>query len=613
MKIIKSPQSVVVTVLASISVSTLALAQSDDLIVVTASRLPEIQLETLSTVEIITSDEQERRQQIRLQDALNNLSGVISTSTAGQAGQTGTLIVRGLPTRYNQISLDGVLISDPINSDTYGNILGNLTFSPTESVELSKGKQSLIHGGGAIGGVIGIQSSFSSGPPQFSLRQELGSFSHVNTQFSSSGGTGDFSYYLNGNTSTVDQDLSSAEAFTVDNDQLSLGVKYQLTEEHSLKFTGRYGRYDLENDTESFLTDLDLYSLQWNYLGDRLQIASVLGYYDQGFNGEQAFGRSSSGYEKISLTLDAEYRFYDWFKARYGADLSHNEFSVLNTVDPAPRADSFQNYGLYGQYIFSYKGLELALGSRVDFNSAFTEDLFSYDFLLRYNLPETGLGVYLKGNHGTRAPSILEFEAFPGLFGPQNANPNLEAETVTTVEVGLDYALENHLFRLSAYGHFLEDAISQQFDFDPATYVFSSVFENSDQSTEIYGVEASLKGQLAGNFHYNLTWNYSARNELLTLPRNTVSADLHYTQDNFTAGVGATHRSRATFDIPGGGFSTPTDSHIIARIYGSYLIDEHFQIHGRVENILDEEYNTNPFGDIPGAGTSVVVGLTASF
>ena len=68
-----------------------------------------------------------KRQQARLQDVTNLTPGVLSTSTAGQAGQTGTLFVRGLTTRYNQLYLDGVHVSDAVaSSGTYGGLLGHL-------------------------------------------------------------------------------------------------------------------------------------------------------------------------------------------------------------------------------------------------------------------------------------------------------------------------------------------------------------------------------------------------------------------------------------------------------------------------------------------------------
>src|SRR6056300_1707433 len=70
---------------------------------VLARRIESASDENASSVGIITVNELARMQRHRLLESLDLIPGTQVLSTAGLTGNTGTAIIRGLPSRYQQI------------------------------------------------------------------------------------------------------------------------------------------------------------------------------------------------------------------------------------------------------------------------------------------------------------------------------------------------------------------------------------------------------------------------------------------------------------------------------------------------------------------------------
>jgi len=185
----------------------------------------------------------------------------------------------------------------------------------------------------------------------------------------------------------------------------------------------------------------------------------------------------------------------------------------------------------------------------------------------------------------------------------QQANPDLEEEQVVSLEWSYQTRINEGLqLETSAYANFLNNGITNP--------LFSTVASsNADGTSEIFGLETSLKGQFESGLQYLVVWNYSARNELLDLPRNTVTADVNYQADKWLAGVGFSHRSSATY----GSTTGVADNYSIYRIYGEYDFSDAVKVTARVENLFDEEFITDPFSNIAARGAAGFVGLQVSF
>ena len=76
-----------------------------------------------ASVAVLNVAELQEEGKISVQDAIGyKTPGVIAISTAGQRGQSGSLFLRGTTTKYSQMRLDGVRVSD--SSSLYNNFLG---------------------------------------------------------------------------------------------------------------------------------------------------------------------------------------------------------------------------------------------------------------------------------------------------------------------------------------------------------------------------------------------------------------------------------------------------------------------------------------------------------
>ena len=77
-----------------------------DTLVISAWRLPGKVSEATSAVTAINPRELEERGILDLRQALNEVPGVIATSTSGQTGAIGSVFIRGTTTSYSQLVVD---------------------------------------------------------------------------------------------------------------------------------------------------------------------------------------------------------------------------------------------------------------------------------------------------------------------------------------------------------------------------------------------------------------------------------------------------------------------------------------------------------------------------
>ena len=124
----------------------------DDHVVVTASREPETQFETLAPVTVIDRDTIERSLAADVADLLRFEAG-IDVAKSGGPGQATSIFMRGTNSNQTIVLLDGVRI----NPGTKGEAaIQNVAPELVDHIEIVKGPRSSLYGSDAIGGVINI-------------------------------------------------------------------------------------------------------------------------------------------------------------------------------------------------------------------------------------------------------------------------------------------------------------------------------------------------------------------------------------------------------------------------------------------------------------------------
>jgi len=164
--------------------------------VVTADREPEPISRTGSSISVVKGETLATSNPGSLVDALRTVPG-LDISESGGPGSTTNIRLRGANTGQTLVMIDGIRINDPAAAS------GDFDFamfapSAIERIEVLKGPQSALYGSDAMGGVVNIITKKGSGPAQFNVRTEGGSYGTAVTNGSVTGSQGPWSYAVTG-------------------------------------------------------------------------------------------------------------------------------------------------------------------------------------------------------------------------------------------------------------------------------------------------------------------------------------------------------------------------------------------------------------------------------
>lgn len=565
-------------------------------IVVSALRFPNQASKTTSSVTVLDPLDLQQRGIYDLTTALNEVPGVIATSTAGQSGAIGSLFIRGTTTNYSQVVVDGVRLSDA--TAPLGNFLGTSRIQEIGRIEVLRGPQSAIYGGEAVGGVIWLETPRGEGTPGGTFSVEGGSFGSLSTHASASGKTGDLSWFLGGG-----YDLSENDARNSDWNQGSgaLRLEWQATPDLILGGTFRETDSRFETGANGTVDRLDsqLATIYANWRINEVWTARVLaGLYVERFDDDWApwnafpiFGNGNfaTDLERESFSTDHVFTLNDHHKILWGAFYEQSDFS--NTIGTDVTRDR------YGSYV----GWEWSPTDRVTTNAvARWEDYDSYGDEVTWRTAAAwkipGIETTLRGGIGRsfRPPSYLDL--FGSLFGA--GNPNLKAESA----IGWDISLEKEWLPQHTAGvTFFQNNIEDRIRSTPAPPV------NLPGTTRSNGVETFLKGSFRdGEWNYRLAWTVLNRS-LADQPRHSGSASLDWRPvDRFMIGAGAFYLDERSW----GGL--PLDEAFVARLYAEYKLTDNVRLTGRIENLFDTSWQLSrfPFASAQeGPGLGVFAGI----
>jgi outer membrane cobalamin receptor len=131
--------------------ATPAVAQTE--VVVTATRTGE---GPAAATSLVTADDIARLQPVSLIDVLNTQAGVRAISTGG-AGGGSFVSIRGGEPNFTLVMIDGVRVNDPTNSKGGAFDFSLVDPALVDSIAVSRGAVSAVHGSDALSGVINIR------------------------------------------------------------------------------------------------------------------------------------------------------------------------------------------------------------------------------------------------------------------------------------------------------------------------------------------------------------------------------------------------------------------------------------------------------------------------
>ena len=608
-------------------------AELDDLLV-TAALEPISARDVAGSVTVITREEIEQRQVKYLADLLRDVPG-FAVSQAGGPGALTQIRVRGAEANHVLVLIDGIRANDPASGDEF-----QFEYQSTaniERIEIVRGPQSAIWGTDALAGVINIITRKNVSDAYLKAEAEYGSFDSLS--LAANGGVSRDRFRIYGGLSYLDSEginisREGEEKDGSQNSNANLNLEFDLADAWQLNLTGQYV------DAESEFDGVDFFVSGLPVDADRLTEASrtyvqgELRYQagDSGFSSAATLNwldsdndnfsdgvlEGSTAAEKLEFRLRGSQTFGSDSRHRITVAFDHEDtdFSQRGTAaafgDPN-QDQSYDRSGYAAEYVGSpLEGFHWTANARLDdfsdFDNAFTWQIaashrFNSRFRLRGSVGE-----------GSKAPGFIErFGFFPDLF---IGNPDLKPEKSKGWELGFETGAENASWTFSAvwFHQELEDEIDG-FVFDPDTFLFTAA--NKEGKSQRQGVELEFSSEVAqglillANYTYTDATEENAAGmevEEVRRPRHMGSLSMNYvfSQDRGNINLNVNYNGSQLDNLFPPPFFAPVsiklDSFTLVDLGASWKLNQHFEIFGRVTNLLDEDYEEIVGFSRPGRG-----------
>ncbi|MEI6676031.1 MAG: TonB-dependent receptor [Verrucomicrobiota bacterium] len=573
-------------------------------LVVSALRIPQAASTVTSAVTVLEPQALEARGLLQLRDALNESPGVIATSTGGQTGAAGTLLIRGTTTAYSQMVVDGMRLGDA--SSSLGNFFSACRVYDIGRMEILRGPQGAMYGGESVGGVLWLETMRGTGTPHGTLTAEGGSFGSFAVNATHQGEVGDLSYFLAGG---YEQTANDAPNQDFHQSQAALRVEAKVNKAWTVGTTFRGFENFYENGTASDdRVNAALATLQaTGVISDRWTAHFLVGVQKESYDSDYHVGTYGSDMQATALSTDQSIAITDELRLLANAFFQRNIYdsASADTWSNSRTNDSCNRYG-------AGTALEWSPTPQLTTSAALRwEDYDTYGSELTwrvgsaYQIPATG--TTLRGGVGTsfRTPTFLDLHG--STWG--DPNPNLVAEDALGWDLGIVQKLsDQHQLEVTWFRNQIQNQIKY------VTYpypLWGGKSVNLPGTTTTEGLELGMKGGwLDRRIEYRVAWTLLAKS-MADQPRNAVNASIDWKPTSLSMiGIGVAHLSDHSWG------ADPIAAYTLARVYGSYQVTDSIKLHARVENVFNQNYElSNPsaaWGGTPinGAGTGVYTGLT---
>lgn len=575
------------------SIPSIATAQDAvDEITVTANRREQPLSQLGTSVSVLTEADLELAQQSFVLDAMETIPG-LAISQNGSFGGTASISIRGAGGNNTVLLIDGVQMNDASSPGGAYNF-GSLDTYNISRIEVLRGPQSVLYGSDAIGGVINIITKTGQEGFGGKVFVEAGSY---NTQRAGSnlyGGNEQFGFNLSA-TGTQTDGISSAdendgytETDGLKSYSLSGKITGDLSETVKVEFLSRYS--DNQSEFDGFgPIDAD------NLADDNEFIAVGRTYVDL-FD------------DRFSNTLSVEYSRIDRKSLTDGVETSAAKGERFNvdyigvfdiddnwtmtgglqhetTKSPNDALESFAINSALGELAFTgVKGLVLTSGMRYDDHETFGGEL-TMRVTGSYNFEKTGTRIIANWGEGFKAPTIFQLTYICGFCGLTEPSADLRPERAKGYEFGIEQPfLEERLILGATYFH--TETI------DAIGFDYSAGYANIDHS-RTQGVELTLRADVTDNLSLNANYTYTDAKNLDTglilphEPKHLVSGSIVWLPiERVTTSLNVTRNG--VEEQPYGGGTLEGWTRVDMRI--SYEIIDDLVVYGRIDNLLNEEY-----------------------
>ncbi len=552
-------------------------------IVISATRIETSVEQLAGTANIITAENLENSKKTSVTEVLRTVPG-ISISRTGGPGQSSSIYLRGAKPQHTLILIDGVRMNGQLDLSGYD--LTHLQTFDIERIEVLKGPQSTLYGSDAMAGVINIITKKGNGKPTPYYELEGGSYGTWRAATGISGGDDQVNYTAS--LSHFDRQGESAKADNTEkdgtvNDTASARIGVTPSDSSSLDFTVRYVNATSDYDdgyfeNEQLVTRASARSL---LLDDLLETQVGVSYLILDSETFSAFPGSFN-----SDTLSA-----DWQNTIY----LHENHTVLAGIDWhrdwyefSDGTGDLDNLGLFATYqIIPLRNGVATIGIRNDEHSEFGNKT-TYQASTAYRITPTRTKLKASWGTGFKAPTSFQLYSSYG-------DPALQPETSTGWEAGFEQQILTNRLEVGAvyFNNVYEDLI----DYNFATFTYGNI-----SMAESVGVEVYTSAKLLENLNLRIGYTYLDNDDKSTdagfeirRPQHKVDLDLNYAAtEKLNLNLNASYSgSRDDLD-----FSTypstliTLDPYTLVNLAVRYQATQNVQLYGRIDNLLNEDYQT---------------------
>lgn len=477
---------------------------------ITGSRTAQTVDESLAPVTVISRKEIDARPSASLTDLLRATPGLNIVNNGGK-GANASIFMRGTESDHTLILIDGMRIS---SATTGTAAIQDIPLDQIERIEIVRGPRSSLYGPDAIGGVIQLftRKPQAGTQPSFSISGGSHASAGLNAGIS---GRQDKTWYNASFSSFKTDGFDSCRGkpfpngggcFTNEpdddgykNNSVNLAGGVQISPRVNASFNAL--RIDSEADYDGdFSNERD--SLNQNISG-KLDISATDNWSTSLLVGNSKDHSDDSKNGVFVSRFNTDRDQFSWLNdvllgqaGKITVGLDYYQDQVDGTTDYS--VDSRDNTGLFAQYLGNLSSLDLQASLRGDDNEQF-------------GTQTTGgltLGQDFAGNLRWTASYGTAFKAptFNELYYPGFGNPDLDAETSESIDLGLSGHNGNFNYSVNLFQTNIDNLIA----YDAVIGLPVNVGE-----AQIPGLEFALASQLAG-------WNINMDLSLLS-PKNESS------------------------------------------------------------------------------------------